>query len=144
MKRRDYILLLAVSIISGLIGGVIANQVFNGKTAIAQENQESPALIQAQEFRLVDKQGKILAALAISSSSNEPFFIINGKDGKHRIMLNIDEGNAQVILKDNDAQTRLILGTSEVTSRVKGTIEKRPPSSLVMFNQDGKLVWSAP
>lgn len=144
MKRRDYIILLAVSIISGLIGGFIANQIFGGKTAIAQDGQEPPELFEAQEFRLVDGHGKVQAALALSSTSKEPYLIINGKDGKQRFILDLDEGNPRMILKDNEAQTRLILGTSEVTSRFKGTIEKRPPSSLVMFNKEGKLIWSAP
>ena len=144
MRKRDLVLLLAVSIISGLIGGFIANQVFNGKTAMAQGNEDPPGLIQAQEFRLVDSQGKIFAALAFSQSSKEPYLIFNGKDGKQRVILDFDEGNPRMILKDNDSQTRLIMGTSEVTSRFKGTIEKRPPSSLVMFNKDGRLIFSAP
>ena len=144
MKKRDFILLLAVSIVSGLMGGFIANQVFNGKTAIAQSGQEALGLVQAQEFRLVDDQGKIFAVLAVSSALKEPYFIINGKDGKQRVILDLDDGNPRMILKDSEAQTRLILGTSEVTSRFKGTIEKRPPSSLVMFNKEGRLIWSAP
>ncbi len=144
MRKRDYVLLLAVSIITGLLGGFIANQVFSGKTAVAQGSEDPPGLIQAQEFRLVDSQGKIFAVLAISSSSKEPYLILNGKDGKQRVILDFDEGNPRMIFKDNDAQTRLIMGTSEVTSRFKGTIEKRPPSSLVMFNKDGRLIFSAP
>jgi len=142
MRRRNYVILLAISIISGLIGGFASKIFFEGNTAIAQDNQEIS--LQGQDIRLLSKDGKVLAALAISPDTGEPFFIINGKDGKHRIMFNIDQGSPQVLLRDNNAQTRLVLGTYEITNRNKGTIEKRPESSIVMFNKDGKLLFSAP
>jgi len=143
MKRKDYILLLVVSIISGLIGGFASKIFFEGKTAIAQEGQQAISL-QGQDIRLLSKDGKVMAALAVSPDTGEPFFIINGKDGKNRIMLNLEQGSPQIVLRDNNAQTRLVLGTYEMTSRTRGTIEKRPESSMVMFNKDGKLIWSAP
>lgn len=143
MKRKDYILLLVVSIISGLIGGFASKIFFEGRTAVAQEEQQGISL-QGQDIRLLSKDGKVMAALAVSPDTGEPFFIINGKDGKNRIMLNLEQGSPQVVLRDNNAQTRLVLGTYEMTSRTKGTIEKRPESSMVMFNKDGKLIWSAP
>jgi hypothetical protein len=141
MKRKDYILLLVISVISGLIGGFASKMVFD-KTAIAQEGQETS--LQGQDIRLLSKNGKVLAALAVSPDTGEPFFFINGKDGKYRIMFNIDQGSPQIMLRDNNAQTRMELGATEITNQSKGTIEKRPESSIVMFNKDGKLIWSAP
>jgi hypothetical protein len=141
MKRKDYILLLVVSLISGLIGAFATKTIFDGNTAVAQEEGTS---LQGQDIRLLNKDGKVMAALAISPDTGEPFFIINGKDGKHRIMLNIEQGSPQITLRDNDAQTRLVLGNYEMTNRNKGTIDKRSESSIVMFNKDGKLIFSAP
>lgn len=140
MKKGTFILLLAVSIISGLIGGIASKFIFDGKSAIAQEETS----IQAQDFRLVSKDGKVKAALSISPDTGEPFLIINGKDGKYRLMLNLDRDSPQIVLRDDKAQTRLVIGTTEMTNRIKGTIERRPESSIVMFNKDGKLLWSAP
>ncbi|MGB9594796.1 MAG: hypothetical protein ACPL7B_00835 [Candidatus Poribacteria bacterium] len=140
MKRGTFILLLIISIISGLIGGIVSKFIFDGKSAIAQEEIS----IQAQDFRLVSKDGKVKAALSISPDTGEPFLIINGKDGKYRLMLNLDHDSPQIILRDDKAQTRLVIGTTEITNRIKGTIERRPESSLIMFNKDGKLIWSAP
>ncbi len=140
MKKGTFILLLVVSVISGLIGGIASKFIFDGKSAIAQEEIS----IQAQDFRLISKDGKVRAALSISPDTNEPFLIINGKDEKYRLMLNLDRDSPQIILRDDKAQTRLVIGTTEVTNRIKGTIERRPESSLVMFNKDGKLIWSAP
>jgi len=141
MKRKDYILLLVVSLISGLIGAFATKIIFEGNTAVAQDEGTS---LQGQDIRLLSKDGKVMAALAISPDTGEPFFIINGKDGKYRIMLNIEQGSPQITLRDNNAQTRLVLGNYEITNRNKGTIEKRPESSMVMFNKDGKLIFSAP
>jgi hypothetical protein len=140
MKKGIFALLLIVSIVSGLIGGFASKFIFDGKTAIAQEEIS----LQAQDIRLVTKDGKAMAALAISPDTGEPFLFINGKDGKYRLMLNIDHGSPQIILRDNKAQTRLIVGSTEITSRDRGTIEKRSESSMVMYNKDGKLIWSAP
>ena len=142
MKKGIFALLLIVSIISGLIGGLTSKFIFDGKPAIAQDPQEIS--LQAQDIRLVTKDGKVMAALAISPDTGEPFLFINGKDGKYRLMLNLDHGSPQIILRDNNAQTRLVVGSTEITSRNKGIVEKRPESSLVMFNKDGKLIWSAP
>jgi len=141
MKKR-FALLLIVSIISGLIGGIASKFIFDEKSAIAQDSQET--FIQAQEFRLVSKDGKILSALAISPDTGEPFMFINGKDGKYRLMLNLDHGSPQIILRDYKAQTRLVIGSTEITSKARGITEKRPESSLVMFDGEGKLIWSAP
>lgn len=140
MKKGTLALLLVVSIISGLIGGIASKFIFDGKSAIAQEETS----IQAQDFRLVSKDGKVKAALSISPDTGDPFLIINGKDEKYRLMLNLDRDSPQIILRDDKAQTRLVIGTTEITNRLKGTIERRPESSLVMFNKDGKLIWSAP
>ncbi|HGE72693.1 TPA: hypothetical protein ENX78_17785 [Candidatus Poribacteria bacterium] len=140
MKKGTLALLLVVSIISGLVGGITSKFIFDGKSAIAQEETS----IQAQDFRLVSKDGKVKAALSISPDTGEPFLIINGKDEKYRLMLNLDRDSPQIILRDDKAQTRLVIGTTEITNRLKGTIERRPESSLVMFNKDGKLIWSAP
>jgi len=140
MKKGTLALLLVVSIISGLVGGITSKFIFDGKSAIAQEEIS----IQAQDFRLVSKDGKVKAALSVSPDTGEPFLIINGKDEKYRLMLNLDRDSPQIILRDDKAQTRLVIGTTEITNRLKGTIERRPESSLVMFNKDGKLIWSAP
>ena len=142
MKKEIFAILIIVSIVSGLIGGLTSKFIFDGKSAIAEDSQETS--LQAQDIRLVNKDGKVMAALAISPDTGEPFLFINGKDGKYRLMLNIDHGSPQVILRDNNAQSRLIIGSSEITSRNKGTVEKRPESSMVMFDKDGKLIWLAP
>lgn len=145
MKKNEFILFLSASIFAGLIGGILSNQLIFNKTAYAQEEQQYGTLVQAQELRLVDKNGNPLIALAISENTGEPFLLMySKKDNKYRFMIDIDDGNPRLIMRDKEAQTRIVLGSAEVTSKLKGTIEKKPISSIVMFDKDGKLIWSAP
>ncbi|MGQ9610965.1 MAG: hypothetical protein ACUVWN_16840 [bacterium] len=145
MKKKEFILFLSASIFAGLIGGMLSSQLIFNKTAYAQEEQQYGTLVQAQELRLVDKNGNPLIALAISENTGEPFLLMySKKDNKYRFMIDIDDGNPRLIMRDKEAQTRIVLGSAEVTSKLKGTIEKKPISSIVMFDKDGKLIWSAP
>lgn len=145
MKKKEFILFLLASIFAGLIGGILSNQLIFNKTAYAQAEQQYDTLIQAQELRLVDKKGNPLIALATSEATGEPFLVMySKKDNKYRFMIDIDDNNPRLIMRDKDAQTRIVLGSAEVTSKLRGTTEKKPISSIVMFDKDGKLIWSAP
>jgi hypothetical protein len=145
MKRKEYIVLLSAAIIAGLFGGLISGYVFSEKTAIAQETPQAGIMLQAEQFRLVGKDGKVLAALAVSQDTGEPFFAIySKKDDKYRAMLDIFDGGPRLVLRDVTGQTRATFGATEVVDKHKGILEKRGVASLVFFNNNGELVWSAP
>lgn len=149
------LILLSLCIMAGIIGGLVSSVIFKDRPAFAEtagqspllstEGQEFGTLVQAQEIRLTDKSGNPLAVLTTSVDTGEPFLALySKKDGKYRIMLDVVDGNPRIILRDEKAQTRLVLGGAEVMSRLKGSTERRSTSSIVMFNPDGKLTWSAP
>ena len=145
MKRKEYILLLTASVIASLVGGLISGYVFSGKTAVAQESKQAGIMVQAEQFRLVGKDGKLLAALAVSEDTGEPFLAIySKKDDKYRAMLDLFNGGPRLILRDVTGQTRATLGTTEVVNQPKGILETRGVSSMVFFDSDGKQIWSAP
>ena len=145
MKRKEFIILLCAAIIAGLLGGLMSGYVFSEKTAIAQETPQKDIMVQAEQFRLVGKDGKVLAALAVSPDTGEPFFAIySKKDDKYRAMLDIFDGGPRLVLRDVMGQTRATFGATEVVDKSKGILEKRGVSSLVFFNSNGELVWSAP
>ncbi|MGB9597842.1 MAG: hypothetical protein ACPL7B_16275, partial [Candidatus Poribacteria bacterium] len=101
--------------------------------------------LQAEQFRLVDKNGRILAVLAISPDTREPFFAIYSRqDDKYRAMIDILNGGPRFVLRDVTGQTRVTLGATEVVNKSKGILEKRAVSSLVFFNSNGEMIWSAP
>jgi len=145
MKRKEYILLLSASIFAALIGGLVSGYIFSEKTAVAEEAPPSSIMVQAGQFQLVGKDGKLLAALAISEDTGEPFFAIySKKDDKYRAMLDLFDGGPRLVLRDVTGQTRATFGATEVVDKNKGILEKRAVSSLTFFDSDGKLVWSAP
>ncbi len=144
MKRKEYILLLSASVFAALLGGLLSGHIFSGKTAVAGETQQT-GLVKAEQIQLVGKDGKLLAILAASEDTGEPFFAIySKKDNKYRAMLDLFNGGPRLVLRDVTGQTRATFGTTEVVDKNKGILETRPVQSLVFFDSDGKLIWSAP
>ena len=145
MKRKEYILLLSVSIVAALLGGLLSGYIFSGKTAVAGESPQTGIMMQAEQFQLVGKDGKLLAVLATSEDTGEPFFAIySKKDDKYRAMIDLFDGGPRLILRDVTGQTRATFGATKIVDKNKGILEKRAVSSLTFFDSDGKLVWSAP
>lgn len=148
------LMLLLLCIIAGIAGGLMSSVTFKECYLIAQttgqpssslEGQELGTLVQAHEIRLIDKAGNPLAVLTTSIDTGEPFMALyDKKDHKYRIMFDVVDGNPRIILRDEKAQTRLVLGGAEIVGKLKGTTERRATSSIVMFNPNGKLIWSAP
>lgn len=62
MNKKEYLSLLFAAIISGLIGGAGFSWLFSSQPAFAQTNPST--VVTAQEFRLVDANGKLGAVLS--------------------------------------------------------------------------------
>jgi hypothetical protein len=62
MTKRFSILLVVLTIVSGLIGGAITGRIFTPKVAIAEEAAQSKVLT-VEGLRVVDKDGKLLIVL---------------------------------------------------------------------------------
>jgi len=54
------------------------------------------------------------------------------------------EGEPALRLYDDNGKIRAVLGSTNLETVRTEVVEKRPASSLVMFNKDGKVIWSAP
>jgi hypothetical protein len=77
-----------------------------------------------------------------------------GIEGRQRAELAVDSENTCLSIKDVNGKTRTELGNTELTFAQDGLleksssgalpIEKRAPSSLVLYNKKGKVLWSAP
>ena len=59
MKRRQYLLLVALTVVTGLIGGAVSNWLFMARTAEAQETKKHEKVVKAEAFLLVNKEGRI-------------------------------------------------------------------------------------
>lgn len=279
MSRKHYSLMLVLAVIAGLVGGAVSSWFFMGERAFAQKTPQHIKEITAEEFRLVDSNGKTQALLLASMSSGpvllffdetqarvmlllhsdgSPEFSLLDKNGTpnaklqlassgeasltlsdegalHGIRLGIAEGNSMIsmihrgntqfllsldanakpslglydkgertiarlgdydgkrglIIFDKDSlagaslvtsfggegpglflldkkgeirtdlrlqadgeprleltdetnKTRAVLGHTELETTRTGSVEKRPASSLVLFDKEGKVIWSAP
>jgi len=59
-------------------------------------------------------------------------------------MLGVDANGPHLGLFDENENIRAALGHTALESKTTGTVEQRPASSLVLFDRDGKAIWSVP
>jgi hypothetical protein len=65
-------------------------------------------------------------------------------DQSHQIKVSASKNGPSIILGDQDGVDRAALGHTVLRIRPTGSLEHRAPSSLVLFDKDGKVIWTAP
>lgn len=116
--------------LASFAGGLLAAWLVLGDPVVAEETVgQSPAVLSAREFRLVDQQGTPRAILGFSAEE-EPYLAmlhrsetsiiwlglseksglaIHDVDGKTRLLLSLDTaGTPSLVLRDRQHQTRSI------------------------------------
>ena len=74
-----------------------------------------------------------------------PSLAIYDRKGKNRVKLSLGfDESPTVSIIDKDGKRRAVLGGVSLEGQRTGVVEKRPESSLVLFNKDGEAIWSAP
>ena len=92
---------------------------------------------------LRDEKGEARSALGLDQTGNPDISLFDAKK-RTRADLKLDtDGNPSLTLNDAK-QTRAVLGSSYLKNTTTGSTEHRSLSSLVLFREDGKLLWSAP
>ena len=95
-----------------------------------------------------DKSGlRLQSGLTRLMSTGEewPAILLMDKNGVERIVLALDiEGRPHLALKNATGDNRVVLGYAALKQTQTGVIEKRPLSSLVLFNEKGNVIWQAP
>ena len=95
-------------------------------------------------LHLYDRTEKAHAVLAVEADGT-PSFSLFGKDKEGTVILGVDSGGVSgLTLSDKSGITRAVLGSISLETEGTGVIEKRPESSLVLFDKAGKVLWSAP
>ncbi len=110
----------------------------------AQVPQEGK--IRAEAFILTDSKGEERASL-VTDGGGSVFLVLFDKNGKARADLHVDNYGPSLNFYDPNAKSRVVVGsTTLVASHVSsgGIIEKNTPSSIVMFDAGGQLVWRTP
>lgn len=64
---------------------------------------------------------------------------------KNRAVLGLwEDGEPYLRLSDRNGQVRATLGSTVLRDSVTGASIRRPCSSLVLFDEEGEIIWSAP
>jgi hypothetical protein len=117
-KHPRYLFML--SLLSGLVGGVLATFFLVGSSVVAQPtpadttktmNADIPKTISAQEFRLIDTQGRVRALLAFTEAG-QPFLQLRDEFDTYRVWMGISNETG-VAVRDVDGKTRLLLSVDE-------------------------------
>jgi hypothetical protein len=84
MERKYFGLLVAFSLIGGLLGGLISTQFLSGvPAAFAQRAPSHQQVLAAEEFHLLDSSGK--TRVVAKQDANDSLAIsLYDRDGKHR------------------------------------------------------------
>ena len=108
MDRPQTGVLITVSMLSGLLGGIVAIFLVGGGLVTAQEPAgEVPAVVSAQEFHLIDRQGHTRAALSFNHEG-QPILTMRDEFDTTRVRVGISRDTG-VELHDVDGKTRLVL-----------------------------------
>jgi hypothetical protein len=95
-----------------------------------------------------DKSGLRLqiGLMRLTSTGDEwPTILLMDNKGVERAILTLDiEGRPHLALKNAKGNNRVVLGFADLKHTQTGVIEKRPLSSLVLFNEKGNVIWQAP
>ncbi len=102
--------------------------------------------VRARQIILVDDKGKERASL-VCDNTGSVFLVMSDKAGKTRVSLSVGNDGPTLTFLDSSTQIRTILGsTTVVPSHVNdnGVAELAPPSSIVLFDSKGKLLFRTP
>ncbi len=112
MVRPQIGVLITVSALSGLLGGVVAACLVGGGLVTAQEPAgEVPAVVSAKEFRLIDRQGHTRASLSFNEEG-QPFLQMRDEFETERVRVGISRETG-VDVRDVDGKTRLVLSVDD-------------------------------
>jgi hypothetical protein len=95
--------------IAGFAGGIIAILIFNPNTLFAKKQAETPKVLIAEEFRLVDKYGKTRATLASTYSKDA---LSSGKENQD-VQLHLLGNKGDVKLTAGDYTSGLDLSQND-------------------------------
>ena len=89
-----------------------------------------------------DKAGKVRVVLG--DNSGEPLVALYDKAETTRVGLSVGDDGPRLRLYDKAGKMRAALGTVPLENTATGSTETRAESSLVLFNQRGRVLWKAP
>lgn len=136
----------------GLSGRVTSKQVVlkGSELQIATPDDKIVAILHhgdgKPKLHLLDPQSK--AEVRIGFNNNmEPALSLLDKNGKLRTMLALstkEDGSPGLQLYDNIGKLRTALGAGNMDKKEPGGMVKWPIASLVLFDEQGNIIWRTP
>ncbi len=110
MNKKQFSLLLMLSLFAGLVGGMLTSQFFLGTPVLAEKKVGAQNVVVAEEFRLVDKEDKILSTWGMYAGG--PGIVLFGKNGQFRAVFSLTSPDEGPILTfaDNNGNHRATVG----------------------------------
>jgi hypothetical protein len=84
------------------------------------------------------------ARVSLGFDQGVPRLLLWDENGKSSAGLEVFEDGPRLSLHDANGALRAALGTSALGPDAAGEIESTAPSSLVLFDKEGKVLWRAP
>jgi hypothetical protein len=155
MKTKPQVLIIFLASLAGFIGGLISHHVFETRPAFAVKETQHRKVVMAEEFRVVDKDGKIIGSFgtpdlqdASSASDERPAPAAQLRLGRKKgfqIILSAGETNgSRIVMKDQKGITRTAIGNTEFYMPMRKVTHKSQVASIVLFDQYGRFQWSTP
>ena len=101
------------------------------------DNHDNPGVY------LYDKKGEARSSLALDEAGNPDFSLLDTQK-RIRADLELDADGSPSLTLNDPKHVRAVLGSSYLKNTTTGSTEHRAPYSIVLFREDGKLLWSAP
>lgn len=124
----------------------VLQQIHKQTPLAPQETRIPEDEVRSNRFVLVDSRGKDRASL-VADNAGSVFLIMFDAQGRTRANLSVGNEGPILVFYDNAGKPRTIIGsTTLVGSHVNenGIAELSPPSSIVLFDKAGKLLWREP
>ena len=128
-NRKQQSVTIVLALLAGLLGGVIASQFFSGLRAFAEMESISHGSVITEGLLLLDGTGRLRATLGPSGDGGVALSMLDSK------------GVPRLTAKASDNTTSLSLWDANGTLQAR---LKAPASSLVLYGENGRAIWSAP
>jgi hypothetical protein len=128
MTAKQFRVLAALTVGSGLLGSAVFSLLLRGGPAMAQEEGTGQAVVTARRFELVDEQGQSRAVMAMTKEGT-PALVLSDAAGKGRAWLTLRaDGSPRLDFRDASGRLRAVVGESTIT----------------LCKRDGAVAWQAP
>lgn len=153
MDRKQLRWVLALAMTAGFAGGMVSDLLFDSQPAFAKKASGRPPVVSAREFRLVDDDGKTRARLHLIPKVGGSSLTLMDEEGRKRLELSLNaKGEPRLTFKDPEGRDIAEFGQlfGKTNLRLEGKDGTRvavmggPRPGVAIFNQNSRLIWSAP